>query len=98
MREKTIEEHLREQVKLLGGKAYKFVSPGNDGMPDRLVCLPGARVKFVETKAPGKKSTPLQKKQQAQLKAMGFDVRAEIDSKEKVDQIIQELRDEIRTA
>lgn len=55
MRESTIEAYLRDRVKELGGKAYKFVSPGNDGVPDRLVCLPGGRAVFVELKAPGKK-------------------------------------------
>lgn len=29
----------------------KFVSPGNDGVPDRIVVLPGGRVIFVELKA-----------------------------------------------
>lgn len=41
MREKEIEEKFREAVKRAGGKAYKFVSPGNDGVPDRLVVMPG---------------------------------------------------------
>ena len=40
MLEKDIEEKLRNKVKKLGGKAYKFVSPGNAGVPDRLVILP----------------------------------------------------------
>ena len=39
--EKSIEEYLRDQVRKIGGKAYKFVSPGNAGVPDRLVVLPG---------------------------------------------------------
>jgi hypothetical protein len=91
MREKTIESYLREQTKARGGKAYKLVSPGNDGMPDRMVCLPVERVAYVETKAPGKKSTALQKKKQAELRAMGFKVYAEIDSKEKVDALLQEI-------
>ena len=41
MREREIEEWLREQIKNLGGKALKFTSPGNDGVPDRIVFLPG---------------------------------------------------------
>ncbi len=88
MKEKTIEAYLRDKVKAQGGKAYKFVSPGNDGVPDRLVCLPGGRVFFVETKAPGKTSTPLQQRRQRELRDMGFTVYADIDSKEKVDQIL----------
>lgn len=88
MLEKDIEAHLRDRAKAMGGKAYKFISPGNDGMPDRLVCLPGGRIAFVETKAPGKKSTPLQLKKQAELRAMGFLVFEDIDSKAAVDSVL----------
>lgn len=87
MRENTIEAYLRERVKSFGGKAYKFVSPGNDGVPDRLVCLPGGQVAFVELKAPGKKPTRLQILQQKQLKHLGFEVFV-IDSKKAVDNFI----------
>ncbi|MPN63815.1 hypothetical protein SDC9_211581 [bioreactor metagenome] len=89
MREKNIEAYLRDQIKAIGGKAYKFVSPGNNGVPDRLVCLPGGLSIFVETKAPGKKSTPLQVKQQRDLRKLGFEVFEDIDSKADVDKIIE---------
>ena len=39
--EKDIEKYLRDEIKKVGGIAYKFVSPGNSGVPDRLVLLPG---------------------------------------------------------
>ena len=90
MLEKDIEEYLRLQVKSIGGKAYKFVSPGNAGVPDRLVCLPGGEVTFVELKATGKKSTPLQTKRQAELKKLGFAVFV-VDSKARVDELMQNL-------
>lgn len=38
MLEKEIEKYLREEIKKLGGIAYKFVSPGQVGVPDR-ICL-----------------------------------------------------------
>ena len=60
MREKTIEAKLVTAAKRLGGLALKFVSPGFDGVPDRLVLLPGGRLAFIELKAPGKKLRPLQ--------------------------------------
>ncbi|PTY76688.1 nuclease, partial [Heyndrickxia sporothermodurans] len=60
MRERDIEIYLRDEVKKIKGRAYKFESPGNAGVPDRLVILPGGRVFFIELKAPGKKSRPLQ--------------------------------------
>ena len=53
MREKTVEQKLVAAVRHMGGIAPKFVSPGLDGMPDRLILLPGGRVGFVECKAPG---------------------------------------------
>lgn len=81
--EKQIEQYLVKRVKELGGKAYKFVSPGNAGVPDRLVCLPGGRIIFIELKAKGRKSRPLQLKKQKELRDLGFEVLV-IDSKEMV--------------
>lgn len=88
VRESTIESYLRDRVKATGGRAYKFVSPGNIGVPDRLIVFPGGTVYFRELKAPGKKPTPLQMKQMDKLRALGFDVGV-IDSKAKVDKFIQ---------
>ena len=53
MLEKSIEKKLADAVKKRGGLAPKFVSPGLDGMPDRIVLMPGGRLAFVEVKAPG---------------------------------------------
>lgn len=50
--ESRIERALSVQVKKRGGMAVKFVSPGLDGVPDRIVLLPGRRIAFVELKAP----------------------------------------------
>jgi hypothetical protein len=61
MRERDIEAYLRDRVKALGGIAYKFVSPGHAGVADRIVCMPGGVVWFVEVKAPSGRMTPLQK-------------------------------------
>lgn len=74
MREKTIEQHLVRAVKAAGGLCLKFVSPGFDGVPDRLVLLPGGRVCFVEVKAPGKELRPLQARRKQQLETLGFQV------------------------
>lgn len=92
MRERDIEIYLRDQVKKAGGKAYKFESPGNDGVPDRLVVFPFNRIYFVELKAPGKKPRPLQVKQMRDLSNFDCDVRV-IDSKEGVDDFIREVGD-----
>jgi len=65
--EKQIETRLRLRVKEAGGKALKFVSPGYNGVPDRLIFMPGGRIYLVELKAPGKKPTPLQLKRKKNL-------------------------------
>lgn len=90
MKESTIEAYLHDRVKQIGGRAYKFVSPGNDGVPDRLVCFPGGRIVFVELKAPGKKPRPLQEVQIKRLRDLGFVVEV-IDSKEKVDAFLADI-------
>jgi len=61
-------------VRARGGLAPKFVSPGMDGMPDRLLLLPSGKIAFVETKATGKRLRPLQERRKKQLEALGFAV------------------------
>ncbi|WP_433583989.1 VRR-NUC domain-containing protein [Paenibacillus amylolyticus] len=90
LKENQIESYLRQKVKDLGGIAYKFVSPGNSGVPDRMVLLPEGRTVFVELKAPGKKPTKLQLMQHKRMQALGHEVRV-VDSREQVDAWLQEL-------
>ena len=87
MREQDIEKYLRERVKEKGGIAYKWVSPGNSGVPDRIVMLPGMPDIFVELKAPGKVPTKLQLAQHRRLTKLGRGVIV-IDSKEGVDNLL----------
>jgi hypothetical protein len=86
MLEKRIEQRLVERAKDAGGMAIKWVAPAMAGVPDRIVFLPGGVVIFVELKAPGKKSTPLQVRIQQMLSGLGADVRV-IDSLEAVDEL-----------
>ena len=74
MREKIIEQKLVTAVKKHGGICPKFVSPGFDGMPDRLVLLPFGRFAFVEVKAPGEKPRPLQLARHGMLQKLGYRV------------------------
>jgi hypothetical protein len=61
-------------VKKRGGICPKFISPGMDGVPDRLALLPGVRIAFIELKAEGKTLRPLQVRRKRQLEALGFSV------------------------
>lgn len=71
MQEKEIEKILVAEVKKLGGRAYKWVSPGNDGVPDRIVIFPNRAPLFVELKADNGKLSALQKVQIDRLKSLG---------------------------
>ena len=91
MREKTIEQHLVKAVKNSGGIAPKLVSPGFDGMPDRLVLRPGGKIGFVEVKAPGKEPRPLQVARHGLLRRLGFKVYV-LDAPEQIGGILDEIR------
>ena len=90
MREKIIEKELVARVKAMGGIAPKFTSPRFDGMPDRLVLLPGGRMGFVELKAPGKKPRALQLARHRLLRRLGFKVYV-IDGTEQIDSVLEEI-------
>ena len=90
MREKTIERKLAVTVKKMGGISPKFVSPGLDGMPDRLALLPGGRMAFVEVKDPSKKPRPLQMVRHEMLKRLGFAVYV-LDDVEKIGEMLDEI-------
>ena len=74
IRERDIEKWLAGRVRRMGGEAFKFVSPGNDGVPDRLVCMPGGRVYFVELKTDEGRPSGLQKWQMERLLRLGLRV------------------------
>lgn len=90
MREKTVETKLVQAVKSMGGLAPKFISPGLDGVPDRLVLLPKGKLAFIELKAPGKKLRPLQVRRKKQLESLGFSVYC-IDRPEQIGGILDEV-------
>ena len=92
MLESDIEKHLCKRVKSeLHGWALKFVSPGQNGVPDRVILVPKGRIYFVETKAPGKKLRKLQEYVCCLIKQLGFKV-LRIDTKAKVDAFISEVQ------
>ncbi len=69
--EKDVEKALVREVRKMGGEAYKWTSPGNDGVPDRIVVLPGGIVVFVELKADGGQLRPVQRVQIEKLRRLG---------------------------
>lgn len=75
MLEKEVEKFLVRQVKKLGGISFKFISPGNAGVPDRIVILPNGKVLFVELKTDKGKLTKLQEVQIKKISDLGADVR-----------------------
>lgn len=91
MLEKQIEQKLIKATKEVGGIAPKFVSPGFDGMPDRLVLLPGGKLAFVEVKSPCQKPRALQAARHKLLRDMGFKVYV-LDDKQQIGGILDEIR------
>ena len=75
MKESELERILVEEVRKVGGMAYKWISPGNDGVPDRIVVLPPDVICFVELKADKGRLSTQQKIQISRLRGLGADVR-----------------------
>lgn len=90
MREKHVEQALVKAVRNTGGLALKFVSPGLDGVPDRILLFPGGKIAFVEAKADGMKSRPLQVRRKRQLEELGFSVYC-LDRTEQIGGVIDEI-------
>lgn len=93
--ERDIEKYLIKEVANIGGKAFKWISPGNRAVPDRICCFPKGNMILVECKAPGKKPTPLQSKLHKILHLMGHEVVV-IDTKEDVDDFIFVVKEELQ--
>ena len=91
-REKSIEQKLVCATKGRGGVCLKLVSPGFDGMPDRLVLLPQGKMGFVEVKAPGERPRPLQTVRHRLLRKLGFKVYV-LDCGEDISRILDGIGD-----
>ena len=90
MKESELERRFCGLVAQAGGKAYKFVSPGNSGVPDRIVVLPGGRIGFIELKQQGGQPRKLQLFQLAELKRLGC-YTAVVDSIEGAGAVLDEM-------
>ncbi len=94
--EKVLERKLCKRVKELGGHAYKFVSPNQRGVPDRLCVLPHGITVFVELKTTGKKPTKLQVLCMDELKALGQECVV-VDSSVSLTLLLRDLHDRLWT-
>ena len=90
-KEKTIEQKLVKAVKSTGGICPKFVSPGFDGMPDRIVLLPNGKLAFVEVKASGEKPRPLQLARHKMIRHLGFKVYV-LDDERQIGVILYDIQ------
>ena len=90
MSEKQLEQKLVRAVRDMEGIAPKFVSPGFDGMPDRLVLLPKGRIAFVEVKAMGCIPRPRQILRHRMLRKLGFKVYV-LDDEMQIQPLLSEI-------
>lgn len=73
MYESTLEKKCRLWLKKEHkGRLVKWVSPGNDGVPDRIALIPDCAPLFLEFKQPGKPLKPLQARWKKWLVGNGF--------------------------
>ena len=75
MRESELENILVTEIRKAGGRTYKWVSPGNSGVPDRIVLMPAGKIIFVELKTDSGKLGSQQKIQIDRIQSLGQDVR-----------------------
>lgn len=75
MKESAIESKLVRMVRDRGGLCYKFVSPGNPGVPDRIIITPDGRSVYVELKTEIGRLANIQKWQLEEMRKRGADVR-----------------------
>ncbi len=94
LRERDIENYLVRKIASLGGKSYKFSSPSNRAVPDRICFFPYGIINLVECKAPGKTVTQMQAKVIKFLRHLEAEVLV-VDTKEKVDIYINIMKEKI---
>ena len=70
-RERDVEKYLRRNLTAMGCLFLKWVCPGEDGVPDRILIIPDGTVCFVEVKTDAGHMTGLQMMWQRKLRKMG---------------------------
>ena len=90
MNEKQIEKRLITGIRTFGGLCLKFESPGLAGVPDRIVILPRGLIYFVELKTDTGRLSPMQRKVNNLLHALGVKVRV-LYGADEVDEFLEEV-------
>lgn len=93
-RERDIEAWIRRRVEKMGGVFWKFTSPGNDGVPDRVAMFPDGRCVFVELKTATGRLTMVQKYQIEQLRRLQQQV-AVVYGEDGAKEFIQDMDDHV---
>ena len=89
-REATVERSFRDRLRKAGCLVYKFVSPGNDGVPDRIVITREGLVIFVELKTERGELSDIQNYQIGRIRDHGQDVRV-LYGKDDVDRFVSDV-------
>lgn len=88
--EKKIENYLKKEVENIGGISYKWVSPGRNGVPDRIVIFKG-NVVFVEVKSPGGDLQPDQRFQLNRLQLNGAKLSV-VSTRKEVNELVKKIK------
>lgn len=96
--EKEIENYLGVKATKEGWLSLKFESPGNRGVPDRIVVAEKGIIVFVELKRPeGGVLGKLQNYQRYRLEKRGCNC-ATIKNRQEVDELIESIKEAVRNA
>lgn len=88
--EKDTEAYLVKLVESLGGKSFKWSSPQNRGVPDRICFFPGDVKLLIEVKSEGKKMSKLQLHVYKQLRQLTNHIYV-VDTPRELDNLFDQL-------
>ena len=94
VRERDVESYLESALGKIGVPCYKFDPTNRNGMPDRIIPLPGERVLWVEMKTDNGRLSSIQKLRHLELNRLGHKVVV-IWSREDVDELVGEIKREL---
>jgi hypothetical protein len=86
-RESSLESKFKKAVEKKGGWALKLLSVHINGLPDRIVLLPGGIIFFAELKTTKKTAEKIQEFQHRKLRKLGFKVYV-IDNSQQIKDIL----------